>query len=168
MGDSLRNLSHLGLAHNRLTRLDRSLLEALTHLDSLALRSNPWRCDCQLIGLKLWLETYLFKGQTTICSGQQLGNFYNISKVHPSQCLSCWTKCWIIVICNHSNTVLSKDLFGFICYGNRKMWGKSMGIKSTEPEVRIQQVNILKKKNITLQKCGNFSIRNDSKWISCW
>uniref|UniRef100_A0A672IRI3 Leucine rich repeats and transmembrane domains 1 n=1 Tax=Salarias fasciatus TaxID=181472 RepID=A0A672IRI3_SALFA len=55
-------LFHLGLAHNKLTRLDRSLLEALTHLDSLTLRGNPWRCDCQLIGLKLWLETYLFKG----------------------------------------------------------------------------------------------------------
>uniref|UniRef100_A0A3B4UST9 Leucine rich repeats and transmembrane domains 1 n=1 Tax=Seriola dumerili TaxID=41447 RepID=A0A3B4UST9_SERDU len=62
MGDSLRNLSHLGLAHNRLTRMDRSLLEALTRLDSVTLRGNPWRCDCQLIGLKLWLETYLFKG----------------------------------------------------------------------------------------------------------
>ncbi|XP_068197810.1 leucine-rich repeat and transmembrane domain-containing protein 1 [Antennarius striatus] len=62
LGDSLKNLSHLGLAHNRLTRLDRSLLEALTHLDSLALKGNPWRCDCQLISLKLWMETYLFKG----------------------------------------------------------------------------------------------------------
>lgn len=62
MGDSLRNLSHLGLAHNRLTRLDRSLLDALTRLDSLTLQGNPWKCDCQLIGLKLWLETYLFKG----------------------------------------------------------------------------------------------------------
>lgn len=62
IGDSLRNLSHLGLAHNRLTRLDRSLLEALGRLESVTLRGNPWRCDCQLIGLKLWLETYLFKG----------------------------------------------------------------------------------------------------------
>ena len=62
MGESLRNLSHLGLAHNKLTRLDRSLMEALGRLDSLALRGNPWRCDCQLIVLKLWLETYIFKG----------------------------------------------------------------------------------------------------------
>ncbi|CAB1459370.1 unnamed protein product [Pleuronectes platessa] len=62
MGDNLRNLSRLGLAYNRLTRMDRSLLEALTRMDSLTLRGNPWRCDCQLIGFKLWLETYLFKG----------------------------------------------------------------------------------------------------------
>uniref|UniRef100_A0A3P9K5E9 Leucine rich repeats and transmembrane domains 1 n=1 Tax=Oryzias latipes TaxID=8090 RepID=A0A3P9K5E9_ORYLA len=62
MGDSLKNLSFLGLAYNRLTRLDRSLMEAMTLLDGLTLQGNPWRCDCQLIGLKLWLETYVFKG----------------------------------------------------------------------------------------------------------
>ncbi|KAM6977076.1 leucine-rich repeat and transmembrane domain-containing protein 1 [Aplochiton taeniatus] len=62
LGDSVRNLSRLGLAHNRLQRLDRPLLEALERLDVLTLRGNPWRCDCQLMGLKLWLETFLFKG----------------------------------------------------------------------------------------------------------
>lgn len=62
IGDSLRNVSHLGLTYNRFTRLDRSLLESLSHLDSLTLQGNPWKCDCQIIGLKLWLEAYLFKG----------------------------------------------------------------------------------------------------------
>ncbi|CAL1606284.1 unnamed protein product [Knipowitschia caucasica] len=62
IGEGLRNVSHLGLAHNRFSRLERSLLDNLEHIDSITLRGNPWRCDCQLIGLKLWLETYLFKG----------------------------------------------------------------------------------------------------------
>ncbi|KAJ0064275.1 hypothetical protein NL108_001598, partial [Boleophthalmus pectinirostris] len=61
IGEGLRNVSHLGLAHNRFIRLERSLLENLEHINSITLRGNPWRCDCQLIGLKLWLETYLFK-----------------------------------------------------------------------------------------------------------
>ena len=64
MGESLRNASWLGLAHNRLQRMDRSLLEGLGSLDGLSLRGNPWRCDCHLIGLKLWLETFLFRGRT--------------------------------------------------------------------------------------------------------
>uniref|UniRef100_A0A3B3ZR29 Uncharacterized protein n=1 Tax=Periophthalmus magnuspinnatus TaxID=409849 RepID=A0A3B3ZR29_9GOBI len=62
IGEGLRNVSHLGLTHNRFIRLERSLLENLEHINSITLRGNPWRCDCQLIGLKLWLETYLFKG----------------------------------------------------------------------------------------------------------
>ncbi|KAM8830370.1 leucine-rich repeat and transmembrane domain-containing protein 1 [Synchiropus picturatus] len=71
MGDNLKNLSHLDLANNRITRLDRSMLEAMVRLNSITLRNNPWRCDCQLIGLKLWLETYSFKGgavDEVICS----------------------------------------------------------------------------------------------------
>ncbi|KAK7884231.1 hypothetical protein WMY93_027354 [Mugilogobius chulae] len=64
IGESLRNVSHLGLAYNRFSRLERSLLDNLEHINNMTLRGNPWRCDCQLIGLKLWLETYLFKGGT--------------------------------------------------------------------------------------------------------
>lgn len=99
IGDSLRNLSHLGIAHNRLTRLDRSLLEALGHLDTLALRGNPWKCDCQLIGLKLWLETYLFKGKSTSSSKHWLGNVCRISAFM----LSCWVQFTITVLCNSNN-----------------------------------------------------------------
>ncbi|XP_010874255.2 leucine-rich repeat and transmembrane domain-containing protein 1 isoform X2 [Esox lucius] len=62
LGESMRNLTQLGLAHNRLQRLDKPLLDNLEGLVHLTLRGNPWRCDCQLIGLKLWLETFLFKG----------------------------------------------------------------------------------------------------------
>uniref|UniRef100_A0A667WPX9 Leucine rich repeats and transmembrane domains 1 n=1 Tax=Myripristis murdjan TaxID=586833 RepID=A0A667WPX9_9TELE len=92
MADSLRNLSHLGLAHNRLTRLDRSLLEALGRLDSLTLRGNPWRCDCQLIGLKLWLETYLFKGgvvDEVLCSQPEEMRDRDLQKV-PYQLFHAW------------------------------------------------------------------------------
>ncbi|XP_035236750.1 leucine-rich repeat and transmembrane domain-containing protein 1 [Anguilla rostrata] len=62
LADSVGNLTSLSLCHNRLQRLDRGLLESLTKLQALFFHSNPWKCDCQLIGLKLWLETFLFKG----------------------------------------------------------------------------------------------------------
>uniref|UniRef100_A0A8D0D6V0 Leucine rich repeats and transmembrane domains 1 n=1 Tax=Sander lucioperca TaxID=283035 RepID=A0A8D0D6V0_SANLU len=94
MGDSLRNLSHLGLAYNRLTRLDRSLLEVLTRLDSLTLRSNPWRCDCQLIGLKLWLESYLFKGgvvDEVLCSQPEEMRDKDLQKVPYQLFHACMT-----------------------------------------------------------------------------
>ncbi|XP_056585731.1 leucine-rich repeat and transmembrane domain-containing protein 1 [Triplophysa dalaica] len=60
--DSFHHLTHLSLHHNRLTKLDRVHLEALENLKVLGLKGNPWRCDCHLIGLKLWLETFAFKG----------------------------------------------------------------------------------------------------------
>ncbi|KAG5281921.1 hypothetical protein AALO_G00050260 [Alosa alosa] len=62
LADSMRQLRHLSLQHNRLQKLDRSHLEALESLEGLQLRGNPWRCDCHMIALKLWLETFLFKG----------------------------------------------------------------------------------------------------------
>ncbi|XP_068589019.1 leucine-rich repeat and transmembrane domain-containing protein 1 [Cebidichthys violaceus] len=103
IGDSLRNLSHLGLAHNRLTRLDRSLLEALTRLDSLTLRSNPWRCDCQLIGLKLWLETYLFKGgvvDEVLCSQPEEMKDKDLQKVPYQLFHTCMTTSYHYLFAN--------------------------------------------------------------------
>lgn len=63
LADSFHHLTHLSLHHNRLTKLDRVHLEALGNLKVLHLKGNPWRCDCHLIGLKLWLETFVFKGK---------------------------------------------------------------------------------------------------------
>ncbi|KAJ8394809.1 hypothetical protein AAFF_G00041640 [Aldrovandia affinis] len=62
LAESVGNLTSLSLCHNRLQRIDRALLESLSKLQVLLFRSNPWRCDCQLISLKLWLETFLFRG----------------------------------------------------------------------------------------------------------
>ncbi|KAM3872510.1 leucine-rich repeat and transmembrane domain-containing protein 1 [Diretmus argenteus] len=103
MGDSLRNLSYLGLAHNRLTRLDRSLLEALGRLDSLTLRGNPWRCDCQLIGLKLWLETYLFKGgevDEVLCSQPEEMRDRDLQKVPYQLFHTCMTTSYNYLFAN--------------------------------------------------------------------
>uniref|UniRef100_A0A3Q3WNX4 Uncharacterized protein n=1 Tax=Mola mola TaxID=94237 RepID=A0A3Q3WNX4_MOLML len=103
MGDSLRNLSHLGLAHNRLTRLDRSLLDALTRLDSLTLQGNPWKCDCQLIGLKLWLETYLFKGglvDEVICAQPEEMRDRDLQKVPYQLFHACMTTSYHYLFAN--------------------------------------------------------------------
>ncbi|KAG7228268.1 hypothetical protein INR49_009129 [Caranx melampygus] len=103
LGDSLRNLSHLGLAHNRLTRLDRSLLEALTRLDSITLRGNPWRCDCQLIGLKLWLETHLFKGgavDEVLCSQPEEMRSRDLQKVPYQLFHACMTTSYHYLFAN--------------------------------------------------------------------
>ncbi|XP_006631135.1 leucine-rich repeat and transmembrane domain-containing protein 1 [Lepisosteus oculatus] len=65
LADSVNNLTWLSVRHNRLQRLDRTLLVSLTKLQVLFFHNNPWKCDCQVIGLKLWLETFIFKGGTT-------------------------------------------------------------------------------------------------------
>lgn len=103
MGDSLTNLSYLGLAHNKLTRLDRTLLDALGHLDSLTLRGNSWRCDCQLIGLKLWLETYLFKGgvvDEVLCSQPEEMRDRDLQKVPYQLFHACMTTSYHYLFAN--------------------------------------------------------------------
>ncbi|XP_041130448.1 leucine-rich repeat and transmembrane domain-containing protein 1-like isoform X1 [Polyodon spathula] len=62
LADDFKNLTRLSVRHNGLQRLERTLLEPLSKLQALFLHSNPWTCDCQVIGLKLWLERFLFKG----------------------------------------------------------------------------------------------------------
>ncbi|XP_063064992.1 leucine-rich repeat and transmembrane domain-containing protein 1 [Engraulis encrasicolus] len=62
LADSMHPLRKLALGYNRLSKLDRSHLEALESLEELELRGNPWRCDCHMIALKLWLESFMFRG----------------------------------------------------------------------------------------------------------
>ncbi|MCI4381039.1 hypothetical protein PGIGA_G00247080 [Pangasianodon gigas] len=62
LADSFHHLTHFSLHYNRLTKLDRTHLDSLGSLQVLHLTSNPWKCDCHMIGLKLWLETFTFKG----------------------------------------------------------------------------------------------------------
>ncbi|KAM4650371.1 leucine-rich repeat and transmembrane domain-containing protein 1 [Discoglossus pictus] len=62
LGNNTRNLTFLGVKHNQLQRIDRSLLESLTNLKVLLMKANPWHCNCHVMGLKLWLESFLYKG----------------------------------------------------------------------------------------------------------
>ncbi|XP_053326028.1 leucine-rich repeat and transmembrane domain-containing protein 1 [Spea bombifrons] len=64
LGNNTRNLTFLGVKHNRLQRMDKSLLESFTNLKVLLIRDNPWQCNCHTMGLKFWLENFLYKGGT--------------------------------------------------------------------------------------------------------
>lgn len=103
IGEGLRNVSHLGLAYNRFSRLERSLLESLEHISSLTLRGNPWRCDCQLIGLKLWLETYLFKGgalDEVLCSQPEEMKNKDLQKIPYQLFHTCMTTSYHYLFAN--------------------------------------------------------------------
>uniref|UniRef100_G3P724 Leucine rich repeats and transmembrane domains 1 n=1 Tax=Gasterosteus aculeatus aculeatus TaxID=481459 RepID=G3P724_GASAC len=153
IGDSLRNLSHLGLAHNRLTRLDRSLLEALTRLDSLTLRNNPWRCDCQLIGLKLWLETYLYKGgvvDEVLCSQPEEMKDRDLQKVPYQLFHSCMTTSYHYLFANIHHLENERLLRGHT-HGNHAHpsshaihvpMAMGEGFSECEPKQRQRPVNL--------------------------
>ncbi|KAM4022106.1 leucine-rich repeat and transmembrane domain-containing protein 1 [Anomaloglossus baeobatrachus] len=62
LGNSTRNLTFLGLKNNHLQTVDRMILETFINLKMLLIKSNPWQCSCPVLGLKLWLENFLYKG----------------------------------------------------------------------------------------------------------
>uniref|UniRef100_H3DC19 Leucine rich repeats and transmembrane domains 1 n=1 Tax=Tetraodon nigroviridis TaxID=99883 RepID=H3DC19_TETNG len=149
MGDNLRNLSHLGLAYNRITRLDRSLLEALGRLDSLTLRGNPWRCDCQLIGLKLWLETYLFKGgvvDEVICSHPEEMKDRDLQKVPYQVFHVCMTTSYHYLFANihHLETerLLRSHAHGNHAHPSSHALHNPIGLPECEPKQRHRPVNL--------------------------
>ncbi|XP_029411254.1 leucine-rich repeat and transmembrane domain-containing protein 1 [Nannospalax galili] len=59
------NLTVLNVQQNHLPHLKRALLESMPRLKLVLLKDNPWKCNCHLLGLKLWLERFTFEGGVT-------------------------------------------------------------------------------------------------------
>lgn len=71
LGEPWQNLTIFAVQQNRLQQLDRGLLEAMPSVRLLFLKDNLWNCNCQLLGLKLWLEKFIYKGgivDSVICA----------------------------------------------------------------------------------------------------
>ncbi|XP_069499745.1 leucine-rich repeat and transmembrane domain-containing protein 1 [Ambystoma mexicanum] len=69
--NNTRNLTFIAVSHNQLQRLDRFFLDSLANLKVFLFKDNPWQCNCHVLGLKLWLESFLYRGGTIdelICS----------------------------------------------------------------------------------------------------
>ncbi|XP_038668709.1 leucine-rich repeat and transmembrane domain-containing protein 1 isoform X2 [Scyliorhinus canicula] len=60
--ENQKKLIWLGMHQNQLHQLDTALLDSLSNLQVLLFQKNHWKCDCHVAGLKLWLESFLYKG----------------------------------------------------------------------------------------------------------
>ncbi|XP_008586431.1 PREDICTED: leucine-rich repeat and transmembrane domain-containing protein 1 [Galeopterus variegatus] len=63
LGEPWENLTIFAVQQNKLQQLHRALLESMPNVRFLFLKDNLWKCNCHLLGLKLWLEKFIFKGQ---------------------------------------------------------------------------------------------------------
>ncbi|XP_007430406.1 leucine-rich repeat and transmembrane domain-containing protein 1 [Python bivittatus] len=71
LGNKTENITLLSLKYNQLQEVDRVLLESLPNLKMILFKGNFWQCNCQIVGLKLWLESFLYNGgisDEVICS----------------------------------------------------------------------------------------------------
>ncbi|XP_054451116.1 leucine-rich repeat and transmembrane domain-containing protein 1 isoform X2 [Pteronotus mesoamericanus] len=71
LGEGWENLTVLAVQQNQLQQLDRALLESMPSVKLLFLKDNLWKCNCHLLGLKLWLEKFIYKGgvmDSVICA----------------------------------------------------------------------------------------------------
>ncbi|XP_027980339.1 leucine-rich repeat and transmembrane domain-containing protein 1 [Eumetopias jubatus] len=65
LGRPWENLTVFAVQQNQLQQLDRALLESMPSVRLLFLKDNLWKCNCHLLSLKLWLETFIYKGGVT-------------------------------------------------------------------------------------------------------
>ncbi|XP_048211770.1 leucine-rich repeat and transmembrane domain-containing protein 1 [Perognathus longimembris pacificus] len=65
LGKPWENLTMLAVQQNQLQHLDRELLEFMPRVKQLLLKDNTWKCNCHLLGLKLWLEKFIYEGGVT-------------------------------------------------------------------------------------------------------
>ncbi|XP_019509870.1 PREDICTED: leucine-rich repeat and transmembrane domain-containing protein 1 [Hipposideros armiger] len=71
LGQHWENLTIFAVQQNQLRQLDRAFLESMPRVKLLFLKDNLWTCNCHLLSLKLWLETFLYKGgimDSVICA----------------------------------------------------------------------------------------------------
>lgn len=62
-GNGTGNITLLSVKHNKLQKMGRVLLESLPNLKVVLFKDNPWQCNCNIFGLKLWLESFLYRGK---------------------------------------------------------------------------------------------------------
>lgn len=79
-GNRTGNITLLSVRHNKLQKMERVLLESLPNLKVVLFKDNPWQCNCNVFGLKLWLESFLYRGKEFFSLQktfeQYLTNFY--------------------------------------------------------------------------------------------
>ncbi|XP_021586843.2 leucine-rich repeat and transmembrane domain-containing protein 1 isoform X2 [Ictidomys tridecemlineatus] len=62
LAEPWENLTLFAVQQNQLHYLSRRLLESMPSLRLLFLKDNLWKCNCHLLGLKLWLEKFIYAG----------------------------------------------------------------------------------------------------------
>ncbi|XP_073448387.1 leucine-rich repeat and transmembrane domain-containing protein 1 [Aquarana catesbeiana] len=118
LGNNTRNLTILGVRNNQLQNVDRMVLETFINLKVLLARSNPWQCNCPALGLKLWLENFLYKGgiiDEFICSGPSIRKGNDLLKIPYEMFKTCTPMTAPPVMANihhHSSEHRSNSKFG--------------------------------------------------------
>ncbi|XP_006917594.1 leucine-rich repeat and transmembrane domain-containing protein 1 [Pteropus alecto] len=84
LGQRWENLTMFSVQQNQLQQLDRALLESMPSVKLLLLKDNLWKCNCHLLGLKLWLEKFIYKGgivDSVICASPDTWKGQDLLKI---------------------------------------------------------------------------------------